>query len=88
MSQVTYLGKTRYYGVFLWTKENRYPERDAVKVYKTARGAQGYADKLNESYVLPYGGYVVRTVWKKEVDTDEDNGRCHLDPNVLAGFAL
>jgi len=53
------------YGVFVWTEENRYPAKDAVKVFRSKVLAQRYAD------VDPEKNYVVRTIWNqgsKEVD--------------------
>lgn len=46
--------KTRRYGVFIWHENPRYPESEAVKVFKRESAAKKFADA---GFVL---NYVVR----------------------------
>lgn len=51
------------HGIFVWRGDGRYPESDALKIYKRESDAERYAEKLNQTNPV----HVVRTVIKQEV---------------------
>jgi len=44
--------ETGSHGVFHWTAQNRYPAKDAVKVYQSPKAAQDYVDKQGGDLVV------------------------------------
>lgn len=48
-----------HYGVFVWRGDNMYKESEAIKVYKSDKAADKYADKLNETNPV----HVVRRIY-------------------------
>ena len=50
------------YGVYLWRGDGNYQRDAPAAVYKTERGAQHRADRLNETTTDPHG-YVVRPIY-------------------------
>lgn len=47
------------YGVFNWTKENRYPRAAAIKIFKSDKAAQKYCDR---HFTGEQSGYVAREI--------------------------
>jgi hypothetical protein len=47
------------YGVFVWKADGIYKQADALKVYKTEKGAEKHADKLNDDNPV----HVVRVIY-------------------------
>lgn len=45
------------HGIFVWTKENRYFPKDAIRIFKVEYYAQKFADKNIDK------NYVVRPIW-------------------------
>ena len=47
------------FGIFVWSKENRYPKEKAVKVYKREKAA----DEFCRTQQAAINNYVVRRIW-------------------------